>query len=347
MGQRTLGPAAVGDRPPAMVVMDEPSFRAHFDAQRLARLDALVDLGGQPWFDTLDDALAASRLSEAEVLLTSWGAPTLTAGRLAGAPRLKAVFHCAGSVRQLVTEEVWRRGLLVTSGAAANAVPVAEFTLAMVLLAGKKAPFIAASGLDRAPGHDDPRWGDLSNHARTVGVVGFSRIGRLVVERLVSNLEGVRVLVSDPYADPEDVAAKGAELMDLHELLPQVDTLTIHAPALPSTTGLIGRTELSALPDHATVVNTARGSLVDHEALADECGSGRLFAILDVTDPEPLSPDSPLRAMPTVLLTPHLAGSLGTEVHRLTDHALGELARWRAGEPVTDRVTADSMALRA
>ena len=180
-----------------------------------------------------------------------------------------------------------------------------------------------------------------------MGVVGFSRIGRLVVERLVANLEGVRVLVSDPYAGPDAVAATGAELLDLHALLPQVDTLTIHAPALPSTAGLIGREELAALPDHATVVNTARGSLLDHDALAAECGSGRLFAVLDVTDPEPLPPDSPLRAMATVLLTPHLAGSLGTEVHRLTDHALDELARWRAGEPVLDRVTADSMALRA
>jgi phosphoglycerate dehydrogenase-like enzyme len=224
---------------------------------------------------------------------------------------------------------------------------VAEFTLAMVLLAGKKAPFISAAGVDRAPGMDDARWGDLSNYHRTVGIVGFSRVGRLVVERLVANLEGVRVLVSDPYADPEDVAGAGAELLDLHTLLPQVDTVTIHAPALPSTVGLIGREELASLPDHATVVNTARGSLLDHDALADECGSGRLFAILDVTDPEPLPADSRLRDLPTVLVTPHLAGSLGTEVHRLTDHALAEVARWCAGEPAVDRVSADSMALRA
>ena len=334
-------------RPQAMVVMDRPSFDAHFDAHRLDRLAELVELGEAPWSDGLDSDRARARLAEVEVLLTSWGAPPLTTERLAGAPRLRAVFHCAGSVRALVTDEVWRRGLLVTSGADTNAVPVAEFTVAMVILAGKKAPFIAAAGLDRAPVADAARWGDLSNYRRTVGVVGFSRIGRLVVERLVANLEGVRVLVSDPYADPGEVAAAGAELVELATLLPQVEVLTLHAPALPATAGMVGRAELGALPDHATIINTARGSLLDHDALAAECRTGRLFAVLDVTDPEPLPADSPLRSLPTVLLTPHLAGSLGTEVHRLTDRALDDVARWCAGEPVGDQVTAASLALRA
>jgi len=334
-------------RPPAMVVMNRRSYAAHFDDARLARLGGLVALGPDPWFETLDSVAARGRLAEVEVLVTSWGAPALTAERLAAAARLRAVFHCAGSVRALVTDEVWRRGLLVTSGADANAVPVAEFTLAMVILAGKKAPFMAAAGGESPDLSGSARWGDLSNLRRTIGVVGFSRIGRMVVERLRANLEGVTVLVSDPHADPGEVAAAGGELFDLPALLPRVDVLTLHAPALPSTAGMIGRAELALLPDHATLVNTARGSLVDHDALAAECGSGRLFAALDVTDPEPLPADSPLRSMPTVLLTPHLAGSLGTEVHRLTDRALDDLAAWCAGEPVADRVTAQALALRA
>lgn len=327
--------------------MDRPSFEGHFDPGRLARLGELVSIGADPWFDSLDSAPARARLADVDVLVTSWGAPALTTERLAGAPRLRAVFHCAGSVRDLVTEEVWRRGLLVTSGADANAVPVAEFTLAMVILAGKKAPFIAASAGETPPLSGSPRWGDLSNFRRTVGVVGFSRIGRLVVQRLCATLEGVTVLVSDPFADADEVAAAGGELVELRALLPRVDVLTLHAPALPSTAGMIGRDELALLPQHATVVNTARGALLDHDALATECGSGRLFAILDVTDPEPLRRDSPLRSMPGVLLTPHLAGSLGTELHRLTERALADLASWCAGEPVADRVTAESLALRA
>jgi phosphoglycerate dehydrogenase-like enzyme len=330
-----------------MVLMDRPSFEAHFDPDRLSRLGELVALGAAPWFDTLDSPVARARLAEVEVLVTSWGAPALTTERLAAAPRLRAVFHCAGSVRALVTDEVWRRGLLVTSGADANAVPVAEFTLAMVILAGKKAPFIAAAGAEPPSLGGSARWGDLSNLRRTIGVVGFSRIGRMVVERLRANLEDVTVLVSDPHADPDDVAAAGGELVDLPGLLPRVDVLTLHAPALPSTAGLVGQEQLALLPDHATVVNTARGALVDHEGLAAECGSGRLFAILDVTEPEPLPADSPLRSMPNVLVTPHLAGSLGTEVHRLTDRVLVDLASWCAGEPVADRVSAESLALRA
>jgi phosphoglycerate dehydrogenase-like enzyme len=110
---------------------------------------------------------------------------------------------------------------------------------------------------------------------------------------------------------------------------------------------MIGAAELALLPDHATVVNTARGSLIDGNALAEECCTGRLFAILDVTEPEPLPAGDPLRKAPNVLLTPHLAGSLGTEVLRLTDHTLDELARWTAGEPLHTEITPQAFALNA
>jgi phosphoglycerate dehydrogenase-like enzyme len=123
--------------------------------------------------------------------------------------------------------------------------------------------------------------------------------------------------------------------------------LSLHAPELPETRHLIGEQELKLLPDQATVINTARGSLLDPAALAAECATGRLFAILDVTDPEPLPADSPLRGLPGVLITPHIAGSQGTEILRLTDHALAELARWTAGEPLRTEVTAEAMTLHA
>jgi phosphoglycerate dehydrogenase-like enzyme len=101
------------------------------------------------------------------------------------------------------------------------------------------------------------------------------------------------------------------------------------------------------LPDHATLINTARGSLVDQDALAAECRSGRLFAILDVTEPEPLPADSPLRGVRNVMVTPHLAGSMGSEILRLTDFTLGELARLVAGEPLRAEVTPHALTLHA
>ncbi|TDC65834.1 hydroxyacid dehydrogenase [Micromonospora sp. KC207] len=331
----------------ALVVMDRDSFRAHFDEARLARLAGLVALADPICVDELDSPAARARMAAVEVLVTSWGAPTLTAERLAAAPALRAVFHAAGSVRSLVTGEVWRRGIRVTNAADANAIPVAEYTIAAIIFAGKKAPFIAADpeAAYQGWGHRDG-YGDLSNYRRTVGVVGFSRIGRRVVD-LLGCLDSAQCLVADPHADPAEVALAGAALVDLHELLPRSEILSLHAPALPSTYHMIGAAELALLPDHATVINTARGSLVDSEALAAECRSGRLFAILDVTEPEPLPADAALRGAPNVMITPHIAGSLGSEILRLTDHTLDELSRWIAAEPLRAEVTPEALTLHA
>jgi phosphoglycerate dehydrogenase-like enzyme len=333
-------------KPQALVVMNADSYPAHFDDARLGRLRSLVTLGDPALVHELDSAAARERLRTAEVLVTSWGAPALTADRLRDAPELRAVFHGAGSVRALVTGEVWRRGITVTSAADVNAIPTAEFTLAAIVFAGKKVPFIAADPVaaQRGWGAVDG-YGDLSNYRRTVGIVGFSRVGRRVL-RLLRHLDA-ELLVADPYAKQDAVRAAGGTLLELPELLARSEILSLHAPELPSTRHMIGAAELALLPDHATVVNTARGSLVDSAALARECASGRLFAILDVTDPEPLPAGDPLRSVPNVLLTPHLAGSLGSEVLRLTDHTLDELARWTAGEPLRTEITPEAFALNA
>jgi phosphoglycerate dehydrogenase-like enzyme len=120
--------------------------------------------------------------------------------------------------------------------------------------------------------------------------------------------------------------------------------VSLHAPALPSTEGMIGARELARMKDGATLVNTARGSLVDARALERELGSGRISAVLDVTDPdEPLPPDSPLHALPNAFVTPHIAGSNGTEVERLADFALEEIRRYVAGEPPRHPIGADDL----
>ncbi|GAA0949503.1 hydroxyacid dehydrogenase [Kribbella koreensis] len=331
----------------ALLVMNRESFDAHFDRPRLDRLRSLVALPDPIWTDELDSARARARLATADLIVSSWGVPRLTADRLAAAPRLKAVFHAAGSVRSVADGVLWARDIVLTSAADANAIPVAEYTLAAIILAGKKAPFLAADAATAYRGWGQSQgFGDLSNFRRTIGVVGFSRIGRRVVD-LLRVLDGPSVLVADPHADPAEVEAAGARLVGLDELLPRVDVLSLHAPALPSTYQMIGARELAGLPDRATVINTARGSLIDSAALAAECRAGRLFAILDVTDPEPLPADSPLRSTPNVMITPHIAGSLGTEIHRLTDHMLAELTRWLAGEPLRHRITADLFPLTA
>lgn len=330
-------------RPEAMLVMGDGARTQLFDDATLHRWRGAVTVGDPEWTVDLDTPAARARLAQVEVLVTSWGAPPLTADLLDRAPRLRAVLHAAGSVRPLVTPAVWSRGLRVTTAAEANAQPVAEFALAAVLWAGKRVPLMGQlARRDREDWSYRHRHGLLSNHRRTVGILGFSRVGRRLAALLAPF--DVDVLVADPLVDPAHIRAAGAEPVDLDAMLPRCDVLSLHAPALPSTRHVLDNRRLALLPDGATVVNTARGVLIDTAALQAECLSGRLSAVLDVTDPEPLPASSPLYDLPNVLITPHVAGALDTETLRLSAAALDELDLYRAGLPALHPVDEGQMA---
>ncbi|KNH16414.1 2-hydroxyacid dehydrogenase [Arthrobacter sp. ZBG10] len=334
-------------KPKAILVMNSETYSDQFDAARLERLASMVDLGSTPWTASLTDPGLADRLAEVEILLTSWGVPALDKETLDRLPRLKAVFHCAGTVRSFVSQELWDRGILVTNGADANAIPVAEFTFASIVLAGKKAHVLANDARTfRTDWSYTTRRGELGNIGRTIGVIGFSRIGRRVVQ-LVQQLQDVTCLVSDPHADPAAVAAAGGTLVTLPELLAASDVVSVHAPALPETRHMLGGLELRAMKDHATLINTARGSLVDTAALEAECATGRINALLDVTEPEPLPADSVLYSLPNVVITPHIAGSLGTETRRMSDAALNDLERYLTGRQLLAQVVSEDLSLSA
>jgi phosphoglycerate dehydrogenase-like enzyme len=217
-----------------------------------------------------------------------------------------------------------------------------DFTLAAITLAGKRAFGLASA---YAAGQYAPFDQRTGNDGRVIGVVGASRIGWRVITRLVA--AGYRVLVADPYLDPARAAELGAELTDLDEVCRRCDVLTLHAPALPETLHLIDERRLGLLPSGAVVINTARGSLVDTEALARACATGRIDACLDVTDPEPLPAGHPLFGLANVWITPHLAGVQGSEVRRLGEFAVAEVERFVAGEPLLGAVYADQLALLA
>lgn len=281
--------------------------------------------------------LAAAALAEAEVLLTCWGATPLTAEVLASTPRLRAVVHAAGSVKHHITDACWQRGIAVTSAAAANALPVAEYTLAAILFAGKRVLRTAQRYGELRTHHDWRQELDgAGNYGRTVGIVGASRIGRRVIELL--RPFDLRVLLYDPYVDAAQAAGLGVEAVPLDVLCARSDIVTVHAPQLPATHHMIDARRLALMPDGATLINTSRGSLVDEDALLPEVTSGRLDAVLDVTDPELPPPDSPFYDLPNVLLTPHVAGSLGGELHRMADRALDEVERFASGMPFADPV---------
>ncbi|MER5620096.1 hydroxyacid dehydrogenase [Streptosporangium sp. NPDC002544] len=278
---------------------------------------------------------------DVEILITGWGCPRIDADVLAAAPRLRAVVHAAGSVKGHLTAEVFDRGLAVSSAAEANALPVAEFTLAMLVLAAKqvivKARAYSTRGWsgDPLPGVATPSEGGGLIGA-VVGVIGASRVGRLVMERLRDH--GAHILLSDPYISPAQAAALGARPVPLDDLCREAELVTVHAPALPETRGLLDERRLALLRDGAVLVNTARGSLIDTDALVRHCATGRIGAVLDVTDPEPLPLGHPLLALPNVLVTPHLSGARGRELRRLGEFAVAEVERLARGLPLRGTV---------
>ena len=272
----------------------------------------------------LERVVRVVALERAEIVLSGWGCPPLDAALLARAPSLRAIVHAAGGVKRHVTDACWERGLLVSTAAGANAGPVAEYTLARILLAGKGADRLAREYAARRCAIDlAGEFPGIGNFGKTVGIVGASRIGRRVIELLEPF--DFEILVSDPYVE-------GAVALD--DLLAVSDIVSLHAPSLPSTRHMIDARRLSLMKDGATLINTARGILIDEAALLSALKTGRIDAVLDVTDPEIPEAGSAFYDLPNVFLTPHIAGAIGLERARLGEMAVDEIERFVTGQPL-------------
>ncbi|MEV2210156.1 hydroxyacid dehydrogenase [Streptomyces sp. NPDC050997] len=322
--------------PRAVFAMDPVHLPLLFPPPLMTRLTGAAELDPALVVRDFTDPAAADALARAEVLITGWGCPRLDTGVLATAPRLRTVLHAAGSVRSLVGEALWERGITVSSAVTGNALPVAEYTLAMILLAGKDT-FTHRERFRADHTYLTPaETASTGNVGRRIGVIGASRVGRRLLELL--RPFDFSVLLHDPYVSPAEAAALGAELLPLEDLLGQSDIVSLHAPDIPETYRMLDAGRLALIRDGGVLVNTSRGALIDPDALTGELVSGRLHAILDVTEPEPLPADSPLYRLPNVFLTPHIAGSLGNELERLGRIVVEELERLVAGLPPAHEV---------
>ncbi|MFK4762624.1 hydroxyacid dehydrogenase [Microbacterium sp. ZW T5_45] len=318
-------------RPRAIVAMNPPALAENLFGPHRTRLMQLVDVSADVLTEFESDS-ARKHLADVEVLLAGWGCPQVDRDVLDRMPSLRAVVFAGGAASAVLdTVEAARRGIAFANAGEGNAQAVAEYTAATIVLAGKRARY--AEMLYREGRSFVDREADLSdtgNFGRTVGLVGASRIGTRVARLLVAT--DLRVLVYDPYASAEEIAALGGVKVSLEELLSTSDIVSLHAPATVETAHMIGAGELALMREGAVLINTARGSLIDHHALRTHLRDGRIDAILDVTEPEPLDPDDELWNLPNVTLTPHIAGATGNELHRLGRDVVDEVARYVAGD---------------
>ncbi|GAA1946501.1 hydroxyacid dehydrogenase [Microbacterium aquimaris] len=314
------------------VAMSSDDLARRLFGQDLELLRAAPGVAELPVVTAFDDETFA-RLADVDVLVTGWGAPAITAEVLDRLPRLSTVIHAGGGTDALIAPEI-RSRLQRSNAGSINAIPVAEYSLAMIMLACRQV-FASQRIYRQVRGRVDREqtFPDAGLFGQTVGLVGASRIGRRVIDLL--RPFSVHILLADPYLTEDDAFTLGVELAPLDEVMRRSDVVSLHPPLNDETRGMIGAREIALMRDGATLLNTSRGGVVDLPALQSELLSGRIEAILDVTDPfEPLPADSPLWECENVVLTPHVAGSMGTELRRMGEHVADELTRALRGQPL-------------
>ena len=278
-------------------------------------------------------------MADVEVMFSGWGPPRVDAGFLDAAPRLRAIFYAAGAIGSWTTEALWDRGVRITTASSANGVPVAEYALGTILLAMKRV--LPAGRTVRAARSFHVPLVPPGNFRSTVGLVSLGVIGRHLLELL--RPFDLRVIAHDPFLSPDDAAGLDIRLATLEEVFATADVVSVHTPLLRETAGLIARRHLAAMRPGATFINTARGGVVvEADLVAVARDRADLQFVLDVTEPEPPDAASPLYDLPNVLLTPHIAGSVGPECRRLGQYMAEELERYVAGVPLKWAVTREA-----
>jgi phosphoglycerate dehydrogenase-like enzyme len=229
------------------------------------------------------------------------------------------------------------RGLTVFSANGAIALNVAEYTVGVMIMVPRR--FVEQTiAIRTSDAWRDPVLPPNALYLRgaTVGLVSASTVAR----ELISLLRpfDVRILVYDPYLSDRDAGRLDVEKVELDALFERSDIVSLHAPSIPATRHMIGARQLARLRDGALLINTSRGSVLDHDALVHEAETGRIRVVLDVTEPEPLPADHPLRPLPNVYLTPHVSGGGAYGYFKIGDMTLEALEDCFAERPVLGAV---------
>ncbi len=335
---------ATSKKPRGLFVLDQWAYEQIYCDELGAAVAQRLDLVAPP-LTSPELSRRLELLRDVEIIMGGWGTAVMDEEFLAAAPDLRAVFHGAGSVKAVVSEAFWRRGIRIVSAYPMNAVPVAEYTVSAILLSLKQV-WKYALGMQRERRYL-PKTGVMPGGFRsTVGIISLGAIG----QRVVTMLKGtdLHVVAHDPFCGAAQAAELGVELVSLDEIFRRSHVVSLHTPWLPETEELITGAHFSLLREGATFINTARGIIVREQEMIEVLRARPdLTAVLDVTRPEPPLPDSPLLALPNVVLTPHIAGAMDGECRRLGYFLLDELDCYLGGNPSRWCLTREHMARMA
>ncbi len=276
---------------------------------------------------------------DTEYIFSTWGMPALSKEEITAIfPALKCVFYAAGTV-QGFAKPFLHCGVKVFSAWAANAVPVAEYTSAQILLANAgffhTSHWMSQGQFEKArtlmpefPGNFDV----------TVGIIGAGMIGKKVIELL--RPFSIKTVVFDPFLSDEKAAELGTEKVSLAELFSMCNVVSNHLADNEQTKGILNYDLFRSFKPYATFINTGRGAQIVEEDLVMLLKQRKdVFALLDVTYPEPPQEGHPFYELENCILTPHIAGSKGNEVHRMAEYMMTEYEKYIAGKLCCYEVT--------
>jgi phosphoglycerate dehydrogenase-like enzyme len=284
--------------------------------------------------------LLKRRLATAEAMITTWDSPGFGDDLPEMAPELRVIAHLGGEVKSRFGKSLFEQ-LTITTSPGPMARATAELGAALVLYCGRNVDLYRAEL--RMP--TNRIYDDVHRHGtaefligREIGMIGFGRIGRALVD-LLRGFQ-FRWRVYDPYASRSLSEGYPVKFLSLQAVLKSSSLLVLTAALTKKTRGLVDRKRLSQLPDGATVINIARGGLIDLDALTREVRQKRLRCAIDVTDPvEPLPESHPLRNLPGAIVTPHIGGGSLKARHEMADELIDDLERFFRGDPVNHRVS--------
>lgn len=281
--------------------------------------------------------------ADADVLVTGWGTPHLgLAGLLTPSSKLKLIVHTGGSVGDLIDSHAYENGITVISGNSMYAESTAEGALTYILSALRHIP-------DEVSQMQNGNWISLDTlpnrglFGRTIGIIGVGAVARNLMKFLQPFR--VKLMVYDTYVvDPDFLNSMNAVQTDLNTLLTSCSIVSVHASLTPATKGMLGGNELALMPEGSLFVNTSRGAIIREDEMIRELAKGRIHAILDVYEKEPLDENNPLRSMSNVYLIAHKGGP--TYDYRASiGYALAQDAvRFLHQEPLKYEISAEAAA---